>query len=116
MKFPPRLLLGLVIAALLISACAVTSRNALIGKWEDSTQGVTMEFTMDGHLRQLNQGVTVEFRYQFLNDTTISVLQPESAGGLKTLAFQIAGDNLTLKDPVADQSGQAQPIIYQRVK
>lgn len=116
MKFPPRLLLGLVIAALLLSACAVTARNALIGKWDNTTQGVTLEFTMDGHMRQTGQGVTQELGYQFLDDNTITLLAPASAGQAQKIAFHVAGDKLTL-DLGADQTtGQTQLVDFQRVK
>jgi hypothetical protein len=113
MKFSPRLLLGLVMAALLLSACAVTARNALIGKWEDPTQGITLEFTMDGHMRQT--GVAQEVRFQFLDDNTITLIAPAATGEPQKIAFLVTGDTLTL-DLGADQSGQAQSIELKRVK
>ena len=115
MKFPPRLLLGWIIAALLLSACAVTARNALIGKWDNATQGTTLEFTMDGHMRQTSQGVTQELGYQFLDDNTITLIVPATAGEPQKIAFRVAGDKLSL-DLGADQSGQKQLIEFQRVK
>ena len=102
-------------AALLLSACAVTARNALIGKWDNPTQGVTLEFTMDGHMRQTGQGVTQELGFQFLNDNTITLIAPAAAGEPQKIAFRVAGDTLTL-DLGADQSGQAQSIELKRVK
>jgi hypothetical protein len=104
MKLTTRLMLVFVAAALLISACGVAGRNALIGKWVDATSGMALEFTTDGRMRQVNpsQGVTTEIPYQFLNDTTF-VLKPASASGSQdaNVGFTISGDQLTL-----DLSGQ----------
>ncbi len=115
MKSPFRLLILLVAAALLLSACAVTSRNALLGKWSNSTQDLVVEFTMDGHMRQTSQGVTQEIGFQFVNDNTIVLNAPSSAGAPQPIPFTVSGDKLTL-NLGADQSGQAQKIEFTRVK
>ena len=115
MKFPFRLLILLVVAALLLSACAVTSRNALLGKWSNSTQDLVVEFTMDGHMRQTSQGATQEVGYQFVNDNTIQLIVPSAAGTPQPIPFKINGDKLTL-DLGLDQTGQAATIEFQRVK
>jgi hypothetical protein len=114
MKHSIRILLALVITALLISACGVASRNALIGKWENTTQGLALEFTMDGRMRQTSQGVTQELGFQFKDDHTIA-LDATATGAANTIPFTISGDKLTLNIG-ADQSGKAQALDFQRVK
>ncbi len=115
MKSPFRLLILLVVSAMLLSACAVVSRNALLGKWSNSTQDLVVEFTMDGHMRQTSSGVTQEVGYQFVNDNTIMLNVPSSAGSPQPIPFTISGDQLTL-NLGTDQSGQAQKIEFARVK
>ena len=116
MKRLLRSLLALLIFSLLISACAVTARNALIGKWNNEAQGVTLEFTMDGHMRQSSQGVTQELGYQFLNDNSIQLLVSSAAGAEQAIPFTISGDTLTLDLGKNATTGQPQTLELQRVK
>jgi hypothetical protein len=115
MKTSLRLFTLAVIAALLLSACAVTSRNALLGKWSNTTQDLTLEFTMDGHLRNTSQGVTQELGFQFLDNSTIALIAPNVAGNPQPIPFTIDGDKLTL-NLGSDASGQPQALDFQRVK
>lgn len=99
MKLTTRLMLVFGLAALLISACGVVGRNALIGKWVESKSGMSLEFTTDGRMRQLNptQGVTTEIPYQFLNDTSFVLKTAAASGGQDAnVDFTISGDVLTL--------------------
>jgi hypothetical protein len=115
MKIPTRLLILLVVSALLLSACAVASRNALLGKWDNTTQDLTIEFTMDGHMRQTSQGVTQELGFQFVNDHTITLQTPTTGAAPQPIPFTISGDKLSL-DLGLDQSGQTQKIEFLRAK
>jgi hypothetical protein len=116
MKRFPRFLLALLIFSLLFSACSVASRNALIGKWGNQAQDLTLEFTMDGHLRQTTQGVTQELGFQFIDDNSIQLLVPAAAGAVQPIPFTIAGDTLTLHLGADATSGQPQTLDLQRVK
>ena len=102
MKLTISLMLVFVVTALLISACGVAGRNALIGKWADSGSGASFEFTTDGRMRIVdpNQGVTTEVSYQFLNDTTFVMKTGAASGGADPqYSFAINGDQLTLDAP-----------------
>ena len=116
MKRFPRFLLAMVIFSLLITACAVVSRNALIGKWNNQEQGMTLEFTLDGRLRQTAQGVTQELGYQFLDDSSIELKVPGANGAPQPIPFTIVGDTLTLQLGGDATSGQAQTLELLRVK
>ena len=116
MKRFPRFLLALVIFSLLITACAVVSRNALIGKWNNQEQALTLEFTMDGRLRQTSQGVTQELGFQFLDDNNIELKVPGATDVPQPIPFTIAGDTLTLHLGQDATSGQPQTLEFQRVK
>ena len=116
MKRIPRFLLAMVIFSLLITACAVVSRNALIGKWSSQEQGLTLEFTLDGRLRQTTQGVTQELGYQFLDDSSIELKVPGSTGAPQPIPFTIEGDTLTLKLGADATSGQSQTLALLRIK
>jgi len=116
MKRFSRFLLALVIFSLLITACAVVSRNALIGKWGNQEQSLTLEFTMDGRLRQTQQGVTQELGFQFLDDQSIELKVPGATGAPQPILFTIAGDTLTLNLGQDPTSGQVQTLDFQRVK
>ena len=116
MKRLPRFLLAMVIFSLLFSACSVTSRNALIGKWSNQEQAVTLEFTMDGHFRQTSQGVTQELGFQFLNDNSIELKVPGATAAAQPIPFSIAGNTLTLHLGADATSGQPQTLDFQRVK
>ena len=116
MKRFPRFLLAMVIFSLLFTACAVASRNALIGKWGNQEQSLTLEFTMDGRLRQTQQGVTQELGFQFLDDQSIELKVPGATGAPQPIPFTIAGDTLTLHLGQDPSSGQVQTLDFQRVK
>lgn len=99
MKLTTRLMLVFVVVALLISACGVAGRNALIGKWAETTSGMVLEFTTDGRMRQSDpsQGVTTEIPYQFLNDTSFVLKTGAASGGQDSnVGFTISGDQLIL--------------------
>jgi hypothetical protein len=111
MKSTTRLLLVVLALSLLLSACAVVARNALIGKWSEGQSGFVMEFTNDGHLRLTSQGMTIEVTYQFLSDSEIQ-LQGAQALGLSeattNVPFKIEGETLTL-------TIQEQPTVLTRL-
>jgi hypothetical protein len=116
MKRSPRLLLAFMLVLVLLSACAVTSRNAIIGKWGNEQQGVVLEFTMDGRLRQTAQGSTSEMNFQFVDDSSITFLTAGSTAGQQpAIKFTVNGDTLTLKvdDP---STGQSSPFDFTRIK
>jgi outer membrane biogenesis lipoprotein LolB len=116
MKPLTRLLFVLIIASLLLSACAISARNALIGKWKSTDASATSyEFTTDGRLRMKAQGATQELDFRFLNDTQIELLAPSSTGQNTLIPFAIAGDKLTLTVP-GSTAGQTQEIVLQREK
>jgi hypothetical protein len=116
MKRTSRLLLASVLVMLFLSACAVTARNAIIGKWTNPGQGVVLEFTMDGRLRQAAQGATQELNFKFTDDSTIEILSPANAGAPQPIQFSIAGDVLTLNLGADPSTGQSQSLEFQRVK
>jgi hypothetical protein len=116
MKRFPRFLFVMVIFSLLFTACSVASRNALIGKWGNQDQALTLEFTMDGRLRQTSQGVTQELNFQFLDDHTIELKVPGATGAPQPIPFTISGDTLTLHLGQDATSGQPQTLDFQRVK
>jgi hypothetical protein len=115
MKRTPRLLLAVVLVMVLLSACAVTARNAIIGKWNNPQQGAVLEFTMDGRMRQTSQGVTQEINFQFVDDATIE-LKSAGAGAAQPIKFSVAGDVLTLNLGADPSTGQSQALEFQRVK
>jgi outer membrane biogenesis lipoprotein LolB len=103
MKRTASLLIALVLASILLSACAVTARNALLGKWSQTTSDSTgapvdviFDFTLDGRLRVTAPGQTIEYRYQFQNDTSILLKALGSSGEDVPAAFTIQGTLLTL--------------------
>jgi hypothetical protein len=116
MKRFPRFLLAIVIFSLLFTACSVASRNALIGKWGNQEQALTLEFTMDGRLRQTSQGVTQELSFQFLDDQSIELKVPGATGDPQPIPFTIAGDTLSLHLGQDAAGGQPQTLEFQRVK
>jgi len=91
-----RVLLGLVVIALLLSACA-PGREALFGKWTDPSLKVEWEFSQDSKLRV--KQVVVDF--EFVDDDTLKVQENSSLIGAYNLFgsvdFSISGDTLTLK-------------------
>ena len=109
MKLAYRLVLLLVLAAVVLSACGVAGRNALLGKWKsnDPTQDVSMEFTMDGRMRIGSQGAIQEYVYQFVDDTTIAL---KASQGEQKISFTVAGDKMTL------DVGQGEKLDFDRVK
>jgi hypothetical protein len=120
MKLPSRFLIVLVLAAVLLSACAVTGRTALIGKWTTETASgqptVLLEYTTNGKFRQESSGIVQEVNYQFVDDNTVDLLLPDSQGGNTQLKFEVQGDKLTLTsiDPTTNQPGT--PTVLTRVK
>ena len=111
MKYFPRLLVMMVVVALLLSACAVASRNALIGKWSATSSNMTMNFTIGGVVEFSSQGATVEIPYQFLTDNSIVLkASPFTSTEDTNVTFTINGDNLTL------DLGSGQPLEMTRVK
>jgi hypothetical protein len=56
---------------------------------------------MDGRLRIAAPNQVTEYRYQFVNDSTISIIGVSSSGGNLSGAFSINGNKLNL-----DLSGQ----------
>lgn len=117
MKPLTRLLFVFIIASLLLSACAIGARNALIGKWSSAEDGATYEFTADGRLRMANpaQGGTQELNFRFVDDTKIAIIAPGAAGQDSTIPFTIVGDKLTLNLP-GSAPGQTQAMVMQRLK
>lgn len=117
MKRSALLLIALVLASALLSACAVTARNALLGKWSqsqvDTTTGATVDtvfdFTMDGRMRIIAPNQITEIRYQFVNDHTIALKGVGSSGEDISTPFTISGNKLTL-----DVSGQV--MEFERVR
>jgi len=116
MKRFPRFLFAMAIFVLLFSACAVVSRNALIGKWNSQAQDLTLEFTIDGRLKQTTQGVSQELKYRFLADNSIELLVPGASSDPQPIAFTIADDKLTLNLGQDTTTGQAQTLDLTRVK
>jgi hypothetical protein len=116
MKRTSRLLLASVLVILILSACAVTARNAIIGKWSNIQQGVVLEFTIDGRLRQAAQGAVQELNYKFTDDSTIEILSSPTAGTPQPIKFSIAGDILTLNVVADPSTGQSQALEFERVK
>lgn len=113
MKRTTRLMLVVVVAALLISACGVVGRNALVGKWVESQSGMSLEFTTDGRMRQYDttQGATTEIPYQFLNDSSFVLKTGAASGGQEqSIAFAVNNDKLTL------DVGGGQQLTMARVK
>lgn len=110
------LALGLLLFSVLFSACSVASRNALVGKWNNQEQAITLEFTTDGRFRQVGEGVTQEMYFQFLDDHSFEIKSPGAPSGTQPIAFNIAGDMLTLDLGADPTSGQAQTLKFQRVK
>ena len=116
MKRFPRFLITIVIFSLLFTACSVASRNALIGKWGNQDQALTLEFTMDGRMRQTSQGVTQELGFQFLDDQSIELKVPGATGAPQSIPFTISGDTLTLDLGQDVTTGAAQTLEFLRVK
>ena len=122
MKLPTRLLIVFVLAAVLLSACSVGGRNALLGKWtpEKVVQGqpaLIQEYTIGGKYRwEIASGVLAEATYQFEDDSTYVLKLPEGTGMATRLKFVVEGDKLTLT-PLDLQAGQAAtPETLVRVK
>jgi hypothetical protein len=111
MKLPIRLLILIVLAAVLLSACSVGGRFALVGKWvpEKVTAGqptAVMEYTAAGKFHQeVDSGLLWEANYQFLDDSTYTLLMPQSQGGPVFFKFQVQGDKLTLT-PIDQQTNK----------
>jgi len=116
MKRFPRFLLAMIIFSLLFTACSVASRNALIGRWDNQAQGLVLEFTMDGHMRQTAQGATQEIGFQFVDDNSITILVPGSTAPQQPIPFSITGDTLTLHLGADATSGQPQTLDFIRLK
>jgi hypothetical protein len=121
MKLSTRFVIVFMLTAVLLSACIVGGRNALIGKWtpEKATAGqpvVTLEYTAGGKFRQETDGIVTELTYQFLSDSTVRIIVPESQGGSSNMDFKVTGDRLDLIpiDPQTQQPGAA--ITFVRVK
>ncbi len=91
-----RMLLGLLVVALLLAACA-PGRDALFGKWNDPQLKAEWEFSQDGKLRV--KQVVVDF--EFVDDDTIKVQENPSLIGaynlFGTADFSVSGETLTLK-------------------
>ncbi len=102
MKLTFRLLIMLVLAAVLLSACSVGGRNALIGRWlpEKSAEGqapAIQEYTTNGKYRQdVNSGLVLEATYQFEDDSVYVLIMPEGLGIATRVKFEVTGDKLTL--------------------
>jgi len=122
MKMPSRLLIVFVLAAVLLSACSVGGRSALIGKWTPETvaQGqpaAIQEYTAGGKFRQeVNSGLFLEATYQFVDDSSYILIIPEGLGIATHLKFSVQGDKLILTpiDPATSQPGAPETLV--RVK
>ncbi len=113
-----RILSAFIAMILLLSALGcgggASGRAALYGKWSlaDEASGMTMEFEFkqDGTLTLGVSGMSVDMKYEFVDDDTIKLTGMEALGGTDTtMDWKVEGDTLTL---TAD--GQAQTLT--RVK
>jgi hypothetical protein len=111
MKTTSRLLIAFLALSLLLSACVVGGRNALIGKWSEASSGTVMEFTADGKLRFFQQNATIEIPFQFLDDHTIIIkASPVTSTEDTNAPFKVSGDTLSM------ELGGAEPTTFTRVK
>lgn len=122
MKLSSRLVIVLVLAAVLLSACSVGGRNALIGKWlpEKTADGqvpAVQEYTASGKYRQdVNEGLVLEANYQFEDDSTYVLKVPEGLGIAVRLRFSVVGDKLTLTPFDTQTNSWGAPVTLVRVK
>ena len=105
----------LIIAAALLSACA-NPVYPLYGAWRATDQtGLTLDFKQNGHVLETSQGLTQDALFELTGDNlTTLVIKPnkDSADAQVTqLGYLVQGDTLTLA-----VSGQAQPLVFTRLK
>jgi hypothetical protein len=100
-----RVLSAFVAMILLLSALGcgggASGRAALYGKWglTDEASGLTMEFEFkqDGTLTLGVSGMTVDMKFEFVDDDTIKLTGADVLGGSDTtMDFKVEGDKLTL--------------------
>ncbi len=99
----------LAVVVLLLSAVGcggATGRSALYGTWDwnANDSAMTWEFKSDGAFVLEQSGVTIETKYEFVDDDTIKIIAPADIDGEDMiLDFKVDGDNLTLSANGVDQ-------------
>jgi hypothetical protein len=99
MKNNKRTLITLIIIAIcliLISACS--SKQNLVGTWQNEQSGDTLVFFKDGTISMTSLGMSVTGSYQILDDTNlkISISGLFGLGGAQIYGYSVSGKTLTL--------------------
>ena len=97
MKRSLRILLGVALIALLLSACSPVDYN-LLGTWRKSDTGVTLVFMNNGRLREGSSGAYQELDYYFSGPGQVTLKGPTQGGGTteQPLNYTLQGDTLTI--------------------
>jgi hypothetical protein len=109
----------LFLTAVLLSACA-NPVYTLYGTWRSADPsaaggGLTLEFRQDGHLMEINQGLTQEALFELKGDNLETIVikpkQDSTGSGVTELNYRVDGDQLLLAVP-----GSPQPLTFTRLK
>jgi hypothetical protein len=109
MKQSLRILIGVALLALVISACSPVDYN-LYGTWRKSDTGVTLIFMNNGRLREGSSGAYQELDFVFSGPGKVTLRGPDQSGGTseQELTYTLQGDTLTI--------GADTPAVFTRIK
>lgn len=93
-------------------------RQLLVGRWQPVTEGLTLEFTADGHYIASGdpKSQALKGTYRWIDQETIEVTMdflPQKPG---LLGISIDGDRLAIADPPAKHGKRVKPDQYRRIK
>ncbi|MCX6056394.1 MAG: hypothetical protein NTZ74_16080 [Chloroflexi bacterium] len=81
--------------AILFTSCG--QKDPLLGRWQEPTSGITMEFTKDGQLVMSNKGTSITISYlQQTADTLIVKASNDGTIPDQTMTYRVEEDNLIL--------------------
>jgi hypothetical protein len=91
-----RMMFVVVILAMLLTACAAKTSDALIGKWRNSNQAGYVEFANNNVYNVVTPtGESFSGTYKFTDKNTVEVSVEPERGGTYSVGVSVSGDTLT---------------------
>ncbi|KAF0109985.1 MAG: hypothetical protein FD147_1957 [Chloroflexi bacterium] len=90
----------LLVILVLVAAIALTGcgkKDPLLGKWQEPTSGITMEFNKDGKLVMGNKGASITVSY-LQQEPNILIFKASTDGSIpdQTMTYRVEEDKLIL--------------------
>jgi len=83
---------------MMLASCAFAAQSELVGEWKTKDGKEMIEFTPDGHVRSLAQGIGVEGKYECKADIVILKFNGDGAPPKVERKYAVLGEDLKLEE------------------